>query len=162
MPGAGSVKRVHSLSYGDKHPLHTLIKDLEEDTWLHHEATGLVRAGSKVIGAEVTDLRNGETAWIGAKETIIATGGFARNEKKLMEDREDTEGLLVLYEAHHITVGGGLPLLRDAGAAVQNSGSYGLYVHAVQDPRPGMERSPLGSQICPPKGLKNQKSLPAP
>ena len=141
--GAGSIKRLHSLSYGDKHPLHTLVSELEDDIWLHHEAQGLVMQDAAVIGAEVTDLRNGEAFWIAAKETIIATGGFARNASAFMEDREDTQGLLVLYEAHRITEGYGLPLLRDAGAALQNKGNYGLYVHSVQDPRAGMDREAI-------------------
>lgn len=141
--GAGTVSRLHSLSFGEKHPLHTLITELADHTWLHHEAKSLVVSGGAVVGVEFTDLRNGENGWISAKETVIATGGFARNEKALLNDREDLQGMLVLYESHHTSIGGGLPLLRDAGAAFQNAGNYGLYVHSLQDPRKGMEREPI-------------------
>jgi predicted oxidoreductase len=142
-PGTGYTPRIHSVSLGEKHPLHTVAKSLEGETWLFHEATALVLGDAGVLGARFEDLRNGETGWIQAAETLLATGGFARNDEALFEDRPEIKDLMVLYEAHHMADGGGLGLFRDAGAATQNPGSYGLYTHSMQDWRLNMEREAL-------------------
>ena len=141
--GVGETPRMHTISVGDKHPFHAIIEAMEEETWLFHEATSLVQDAGRVVGVEMTDLRNGERAWIAAKETVIATGGFARNDDEIYADREEVRELLVLYETHHMADGGGVALLNDANAARQNRGNLGLYVHALQDPRPGMEREAI-------------------
>lgn len=141
--GAGITTRMHSISMDDKHPFHKVVTELADSTWLHHEAGGLMVANGVVLGAAYEDLQTGETGWIQAKETIVATGGYARNDEALFEDRPEAKELLVLYETHHFSIGGGLDLLKDAAAKTQNSGAYGLYVHAMQDWREGMEREAL-------------------
>ena len=142
-PSAGQVRRVHSVSLGTKHPLHTIAQGLEQETWLFHEATALVLGNNRILGAQFEDLRTGETGWIQAQETIIATGGFARDRDRLLEDRPEVAELTVLYETHHLADGGGVALLEQAAASKQNPGSFGLYTHAIADWRQGMENEAL-------------------
>ncbi len=142
-PSAGETRRVHSVSLNNKHPLHTLAYALNAETWLSHEATALVLGGGRVLGAQFQDLRTGEIGWIQAQETILATGGFARDRDRLLADRPEIAELTVLYEAHHLSDGGGKVLFEDAQAAYQNPGSYGLYTHAIADWRAGMENEAL-------------------
>jgi fumarate reductase flavoprotein subunit len=142
-PSAGETRRVHSLSLNEKHPLHTIAKALEAETWLSHEARALVLAGNRVLGAQFQDLRTGEIGWIQAQETILATGGFARDRDRLLADRPEIAELTVLYEAHHLSDGGGQALFEDAQAAYQNPGSFGLYTHAIADWRVDMENEAL-------------------
>jgi succinate dehydrogenase/fumarate reductase flavoprotein subunit len=142
-PSAGETRRVHSVSLNDKHPLHTLAHALDGETWLSHEATALILAGDRVLGAQFEDLRTGEIGWIQAKETILATGGFARDRDRLLADRPEIAELTVLYEAHHLADGGGQVLFEDAQAASQNPGAYGLYTHSIADWRVGMENEAI-------------------
>lgn len=142
-PSAGQVRRIHSVSLNTKHPLHTIAQSLEQEIWLYHEATALILGSNGVLGAQFEDLRTGETDWIQAQETIIATGGFARNRDRLLEDRPDVAELTVLYETHHLADGGGVALLEQVGAANQNAGSFGLYTHSIPDWRSGMENEAL-------------------
>lgn len=142
-PSAGYTRRVHSVSMHDKHPLHTIADSLEEEIWLSHEATALVLRKNRILGVQFEDLRTGEIGWIQAHETIVATGGFARDRDRLLADRPEIAELRVLYETYHLADGGGQVLFEDANAAAHNPGSFGLYAHSLADWRPGLENEAI-------------------
>jgi succinate dehydrogenase/fumarate reductase flavoprotein subunit len=142
-PSAGYTRRIHAVSIHEKHPLHTIADALETEIWLSHEATALVLGNNRVLGAQFDDLRTGETGWIQAQETILATGGFARDRDRLLADRPEIAELTVLYETYHLADGGGQALFEDANAAAQNPGAFGLYTHSLADWRTGLENEAI-------------------
>ncbi len=135
-PSAGSVPRMHIVS----HPEHgasvgPLVEALAEHVWLNSEANSLRIRDGRVAGAVATDLTTGESYALDAEAVVVATGGFARDLDAVLADRPDLQGLTVVFEADLGSDGGGTPLLQQVGAAAQNAGNYGVYVHSIADHR---------------------------
>lgn len=136
----GQIPRIHNVRVaGEETPGPALVERVANYTWTHHRADALVTVGERVVGAEFTDLRTGETGWIAADATVVATGGFARNLDEVLGQRPDLSGLSLLFEIHPAAIGSGRGLLEQVDAATQNEGHVGVYVHAAEDPRQGME-----------------------
>lgn len=133
--GAGEMSRIHIIS--DAVP--PLIESLEDHTWLEIQAESLVMEDGVVIGAMVSDLATGESGWVRATSTIVATGGFALNLERVIEDRPELAGHTLTPEAAATTLGLGLPLWEDMDLEFQNVGNYGVYLHSTVDRRLGFE-----------------------
>ncbi|MCB9764712.1 MAG: FAD-dependent oxidoreductase [Alphaproteobacteria bacterium] len=131
--GAGSVPRVHPVTIDGEAPVAGLVTATEAAVWTEHRADALVSEDGRVVGAQFTDLRTGEEGWIEAGATVVATGGFARDLDRVLADRPGLDGATVVFEHHPNAVGGGHPLLEALGVPFQNAGSFGVYVHAVED-----------------------------
>lgn len=136
---AGRTQRLHSVGYDSYGPVQGIIEVLGDRVWTEAEAVSLrtdPTDPSRVAGAWVEDLVTGEQVQVAARATIIATGGFARDMGHVREVRPDLEGATLVYEARPGSDGGGRPLLSQVGAATQNEGNHGIYMHAIEDPRP--------------------------
>jgi fumarate reductase flavoprotein subunit len=120
-----------------------LVDSLADETWLQHRAEALVMQDGAVVGTQFTDLSTGAVGWVEAKATIIATGGFARDMERILKDRPELEGTLLVYDNHPLALGAGHPLLEQVGAQFQNHGHHSVYIHSVADYRPGFEDEAL-------------------
>ncbi len=143
-PSAGVNPRMHLVSHPDHGPaVVSLVEAVSDVVWVNTQAEHLRIEDDRVVGVEATDMLTGELFSIEAGATIIATGGFARDLEAVQADRQDLAGLTVLFEADHVSDGGGRDLLEEAGAAVHNPGNYGVYVHSIPDPREDFEGEAL-------------------
>lgn len=132
----GSVPRMHMLISGADPPPIQLAALLADDILYQTTATGLVLDGKGVAGLWVTTV-DGAEAWIHAGATVVATGGFARNDAMVLSAVPALETQAVWYEAWPGMDGNGLTLAAAADAGTQNLDHLGLYSHAVEDARVG-------------------------
>jgi fumarate reductase flavoprotein subunit len=133
----------HLLHNKGKCVVGLLVDSLADETWLQHRAEALAVKDGAVVGAEFTDLGTGAVGWVEAKTTIIATGGFARDFQRILKDRPELEGTLLVYDNHPLATGAGHPLLEQVGAQFQNQGRHSVYIHSMADYRPGFEDEAL-------------------
>lgn len=125
--------------YGDADaPTVVLAERLAAHIALEHQAEGLVFDGDRAVGASYTDLSTGETGWVQASHTLVATGGFARHLAQVQLDRAELAGWTMAADHAPSADGGGLPLLEGVGSW-QNTGGLGIYLHGIPDPRDGYE-----------------------
>lgn len=138
------MKRVHSIGVPDGYIVTPMIEALSDEIRLLTRAEGLVLSDAgAVVGVRYTDLATGETGWIEAGATVVATGGFARDAARLLEDRPELAEIEHVVEAARTSDGSGLGLLEAVDAAQHNHGAYGLYMHAISDYRDGYEGEAL-------------------
>ncbi|MDP6931776.1 MAG: FAD-binding protein, partial [Myxococcota bacterium] len=149
-PGAGSIPRVHQVTYSQAPPVSLFVDELVDDTWLNTRVDALRIEDGVVVGVEVTRLGEGSSGWISAGVTVVASGGFARNLDMIYEDRPELEDMDLVIEASHMSMGSGHALLEGVGADFQNPGTLGVYVHAMSDQREGM-----GGEAVVLKGLSD-------
>ena len=133
--GAGSVMRMHQLLTTESFPSTIFVEALGEQVWHETRADALVVDQGQVIGVRFTDLVSGETGWVAASDTVVATGGFARNLERLLQDRPELEDQRLLVETHTGMQGLGHEMLEAVDSAWQNQGHYGLYAHSIPDYR---------------------------
>ncbi len=132
----GTVPRVLMLEPGVS-PAPLQVASLMTDViQLETTATGLVLQGARVAGVWVTD-KDGAEAWIHAGATVLATGGFARNDAMVVTALPELAAEPVWYEAFPGMDGNGITLAATAGATTQNMDHLGLYSHAIADARLG-------------------------
>ena len=91
----------------------------------------VVGAYGGVIGAEYYDWENGETGWIRARHTVVATGGFWQISTGW--SRPVQQGTWSCGAAPRAD-GNGRDLVADVGGSVVNTDAIGLYGHLVPDP----------------------------
>lgn len=139
----GPTPRQHHLSVDGAGPVGPLVEANAEVTWLNTEAEALVTEGDRVIGARFVELTTGERGWVEAKATLVATGGFARDIDRVLDDRPELEGCTIVFESAPHAQGRGLDLVAVVGAATTLRGDHGIYVHSIRDPRPGFEGEAL-------------------
>lgn len=138
----GSVPRVHGISpTGGGRPTDPFVAELADVIWTEKPALELVLDHGHVVGVWLDEAD--PQAWVRARATVVATGGFARNVERLLADRPELVETSYVYEIGHSTVGGGHELLETIGADFHNTGRYGIYVHAVRDWREGYENEAL-------------------
>jgi fumarate reductase flavoprotein subunit len=136
--GQDPIPRIHTLDTADHSPMHALVDRLNDRIELERMATELVFEDGAVVGSRYQDTVSGDTGWIAAKATIVASGGFARNAERLLRDRPEFADVPYLVEIGFPADGGGIELLEAAGAQWQNRGATGFYTHSIEDPdRPG-------------------------
>jgi fumarate reductase flavoprotein subunit len=132
----GTVPRIHMLTNGTP-PGPVVLSELLADHILYETtATGVVLDGERVAGVWVTNAQ-GEEAWIHARSTVLATGGFTRNDALVEAAVPELTAQETWYEAWPTNDGNGLAIGAGAGAATQNTDHVGLYVHAVADAKLG-------------------------
>ncbi|MCK6520511.1 FAD-dependent oxidoreductase [Myxococcota bacterium] len=140
----GPTPRQHHLAVDGAGPVGPLVDANAEVTWLNTEAEALVTEGERVIGARYADLVTGERGWVEAKATLVATGGFARDLDRVLDDRPELQGCTLVFESAPHAKGLGLDLVTAAtDAATTLRGDHGIYVHSIRDPRPGFEGEAL-------------------
>lgn len=139
---SGSVPRIHRFT-PSRNPIVGIMHRLAPLIQCHVAATSLVQDHGRIIGAEVRHTQTGRTGWIHARSTVVATGGYARNDERVRRDRPELASLSLCYEAAPTTTGLGIPLLEHVQAKFQNPGKYGIYLHSIRDVRNGYEREVL-------------------
>ena len=90
--------------------------------------------GGEVVGVTWTDLDTGVSGATHAGAVVLATGGFLRDRDRVDALRPELEGRTLLLETNPEADGGGLSFLDTVGAGSEQPDSFGLYVHAIQDP----------------------------
>lgn len=135
---SGEARRVHVIKPTITGRVTDLfVNQLEGQVWTEKPAVDLVLDQGRVVGARL-DL-TAPDAWIRASATVVATGGFARDATRLLEDRPELADTDYVIEIGHTTLGGGHAMLEEVGADFQNEGNYGVYLHSMRDWREGYE-----------------------
>jgi succinate dehydrogenase/fumarate reductase flavoprotein subunit len=128
----GTVRRIHTTNTDtDTGPL-ALASRYADYMLYQTTATGLVLDGARVAGVWV-ETATGEEAWVHAQATVIATGGFTRNDALVVASLPKLAAYETWHEAFPTNDGNGLSLGGEAGASSQNMDHIGLYSHAVED-----------------------------
>ena len=148
-PDAGDTPRLHGVRIGELSPASLLALTLEEWVWTEHRAVDVVQEQGAVVGVQFVDERSGETGWVRAGATVLATGGFARDLALVQAARPEFSQVALLSESHPLSTGAGLELLESAGAGAQNLDSIGIFVHGLADPRAGFEGEVLIVPMLP-------------
>lgn len=146
-PSAGATPRLHGVRIDGLLPAEKLAVDLAEWVWTGTRATELVMDRDQVLGVRFE--QGARQGWVQAGATVLATGGFARDLPAVRAQRPEVAGLELLYETHPLSTGAGRPLLEAAGAQIQNGAAIGIYVHAMADPREGLEQEALLVPMLP-------------
>jgi succinate dehydrogenase/fumarate reductase flavoprotein subunit len=133
--GAGSVHRMHQVEITEAYPSTVLLEALGDRVWTETRADALVVGEGRVLGVRFLDLVTGESGWVAATNTVVATGGFARNLDRLLQDRPEIGDQRLLIESHHGTQGLGHAMLEAVDPLWQNQGHYGVYAHSIPDVR---------------------------
>lgn len=138
----GSVLRIHAVGVSgtDVPPTDPLVAALSAQIWLEAPAGSFVLDEGEVTGVT---LANVPDAWVRGRAVVVATGGFARNVSRLLEDRPELDETGYVAEMGPTATGGGHALLEALGADFHNAGRFGVYVHALVDYRPGYEGEAL-------------------
>lgn len=146
-PGQDPVPRMHDIGAEEEGPVQVLVDRLNDRLTLDTVGTEIVFEDGRAVGCRYEGTLTGETGWIAADAVVVASGGFARNLEKVLEDRPEFADVPYLVEMGFPADGGGIPLLAGAGAQWQNRGAMGFYAHSIVDPdRPGETLWPLGIQ----------------
>lgn len=128
----GSVSRVHTLVAGSLPGTAVLATQLADHILYETTATSVVLDGERVAGLWVTTA-SGEAGWVHAQSTVLATGGFTRNDALVEASLPALASEAAWYESFPSNDGNGLAIGAEAGAASQNTDHIGLYSHAVED-----------------------------
>jgi succinate dehydrogenase/fumarate reductase flavoprotein subunit len=132
----GSVRRMHGVEQAGGPAPVTVAATLADVIQYGMTATELVLDGPAVAGLWVeTDV--GERLWIRAGATVLATGGFTRNDALVFAFVPELAEEETWYESHPGMDGNGLTLAAEAGATTQNMDHLGLYAHAIEDAKLG-------------------------
>ncbi|HXE72140.1 MAG TPA: FAD-binding protein, partial [Candidatus Nitrosotenuis sp.] len=137
--GAGQVARMHAVYAPGV--LATLIAALGSCLQVGCRVDELILEEGRVVGAHYQ--QGGRWHTVRARSVVLATGGFGRDLGRVLRDRPALRGLPLVFECAPCADGGGHDLLEQAGAAWQNSGHVGCYVHSIRDFRPGMQGEAL-------------------
>lgn len=133
-PDAGGVRRLHYVLGPDL--VAALGAEVDADCiLLETEATELVSDDDRVIGARFADLNDGETGWIRADATIVATGGFLRDLDRVRGVRPELQDLSLSFATGAQADGGGLSMLEGLDADSVNLDVMALFSHGVPDIR---------------------------
>lgn len=135
---AGEALRVHVI----KPTINGRVTDqfltrLDGRVWTEKPAVDLVLDHGRVVGARLDEIA--PDAWIRASATVVATGGFARDATRLLDDRPELADTDYVVEIGYTTQGGGHAMLEQVGADFHNEGNYGVYLHSMRDWREGYE-----------------------
>lgn len=131
-PDCGSSERLHSIDT-------TLARAALLSAYTGELRTGVevlepvIEAGA-VVGVTWQDRDSGATGATRAGAVVIASGGFLRDRDRVNLLRPELEGLDLLYETNPESTGGSLDFFDTVGAGSHQPESFGLYVHAIQDP----------------------------
>lgn len=136
--------RVHAMRVEDSFIVTRIAETLPDEILLSTRAETLLQDDDgAVAGVWITDLVSGEQGWIQAGATVVASGGFARDVERLLEDRPELADLEYVVESAPTSDGLGHALLEPVGADVHNAGANGIYMHATPDHRTGFEGEAL-------------------
>jgi fumarate reductase flavoprotein subunit len=132
-PALEGVPRLHELDAGRELLESGLLAETEDSVRTLTRADHLCSEGGAVVGALGTDLDTGEELHQRAHAVIIASGGFAWDFERMRADRP---GLAEPWTAdmHEGSQGLGHAMAEELGAASQNQGHFGVYLHALLDP----------------------------
>ena len=131
-PDAGSVDRLHDVDTVRARA--ALLSAFHGELRTRVEVHQPVVEGGEVVGVTWTDLDTGESGATHAGAVVLATGGFLRDRDRVDALRPELEGRTLLLETNPEADGGGLSFLDTVGAGSEQPDSFGLYVHAIQDP----------------------------
>lgn len=132
-PSPGAMRRLHLIS--GQEVMQRLVASMEGRISTGCRVESLIVEDGQVAGARYAGPQGGGV--LRARATILATGGFARDRARVVRDQPALSGLAFVHESAPTSTGGGLALLDQVGAPLQNRGHLGIYVHAVADYRRG-------------------------
>ncbi|MBM4391166.1 MAG: FAD-binding protein [Deltaproteobacteria bacterium] len=138
-PETGTVARIHLPAQGLELPVNLLGAYAWDHVRTSATATGLVREDGRVIGVDIGPGSDGagQSGWIRAGVVVVATGGFGRNDARVVENVPGIENFPTFYEAAPGMDGNGLDLVEAMGGALVNMDNVGLYAHAAADAQIG-------------------------
>ena len=132
--------RMHDVMSGPESATAKLEALLSDRVITSREATEIVFDGDRAVGVGWRDLGTGAEGWTAARGgVVVASGGFARNLPRVLDDRPALDGAMLAFEIGPTADGNLIPAVETAGAAWQNPGEVAAYVHSIADPRPGRE-----------------------
>ncbi len=132
-PSIAGVPRLHELDASRELLEVGLLEATEDSVRTGLRGESLCSEDGAVVGALGTDLASGEPVSQRAEAVLIASGGFAWDFDRMRSDRP---GLAEPWTAdmHEGSQGLGHEMAEEIGAASQNEGQHGVYLHGLADP----------------------------
>ena len=132
-PSLEGLHRVHTLGEGRELLELGLLEHTQDLVTTGLRAERLCSEEGVVVGAWGVDIASGEPRSQRARAVLIASGGFAWDFERLRADRPGFEQEWAV-DMHEGSQGLGHTMAEELGAAWQNEGNMGVYLHGLPDP----------------------------